>query len=158
GRVVTFHIIAPYGFATFQVSVNTAQFGVLVDIPGRGVSIWYQSHSAVRCECVDEDVGPLRGHEAFWELTGCLCKSNPRMGDPLGSSRVSSQKQKCEGVVGAQSGQYHTTAELSPGCGGGRDRDRDVTRWCLPAIWPSPRLETIFRLFSTLWTFRLEMA
>ena len=28
------------------------------------------------------------------------------MGDPLGSSRVSSQKQNREGVVGAQSGQY----------------------------------------------------
>ena len=28
------------------------------------------------------------------------------MGDPLGSSSVSSQKQNREGVVGAQSGQY----------------------------------------------------
>ena len=28
------------------------------------------------------------------------------MGDPLGSSRVSSQKQKCEGVAGAQNEQY----------------------------------------------------
>ena len=38
------------------------------------------------------------------------------MGDPLGSSRVSSQKQNCEGVVGAQSGQYRATAELILGC------------------------------------------
>ena len=42
------------------------------------------------------------------------------MGDPLGSSRVSSQKQNLEGVVGAQSGQYRATAESSPGCGGAR--------------------------------------
>ncbi|KAI5355432.1 hypothetical protein L3X38_008327 [Prunus dulcis] len=26
----------------------------------RDVTIWYQSHSAVWCECVEEDVGPLR--------------------------------------------------------------------------------------------------
>ena len=31
------------------------------------------------------------------------------MGDPPGSSRVSSQKQNREGVVGAQSGQYYAT-------------------------------------------------
>ena len=31
------------------------------------------------------------------------------MGDPLGSSRVSSQKQNREDVVGAQSGQYRGT-------------------------------------------------
>jgi len=31
------------------------------------------------------------------------------MGDPLGSSRVNSQKQKREGVVGAQSEQYRAT-------------------------------------------------
>ena len=31
------------------------------------------------------------------------------MGDPLGSSRASSQKQNREGVVGAQSGQYRAT-------------------------------------------------
>ncbi|RXH90664.1 hypothetical protein DVH24_035428 [Malus domestica] len=36
------------------------------------------------------------------------------MGDPLGSSHVSSQKQNLEGVVGAQSEQYSATAELSP--------------------------------------------
>ena len=41
--------------------------------------------------------------------------------DPLGSSaRLSSQKQNREVVVGAQSGQYHATAESSPGCGGVR--------------------------------------
>ncbi|CAN6576896.1 unnamed protein product [Malus baccata var. baccata] len=45
------------------------------------------------------------------------------MGDPLGSSRVSSQKQNHEGVVGAQSGQYRAMAESSPGCGGGLNRD-----------------------------------
>ncbi|CAN6720715.1 unnamed protein product [Malus baccata var. baccata] len=28
---------------------------------------------------------------------------NPKMGDPLGSSRVSSQKQNCEGMAKAQS-------------------------------------------------------
>ena len=27
----------------------------------RDVTIWYQSHSAVWCECADEDVGPFRG-------------------------------------------------------------------------------------------------
>ena len=31
------------------------------------------------------------------------------MGDPLGSSRVNSQKQNREGVVGAQNGQYCAT-------------------------------------------------
>ena len=45
------------------------------------------------------------------------------MGDPLGSSRVSSQKQNREGVVGAQSGQYRATAESSPGCGGCSGQD-----------------------------------
>ena len=59
-------------------------------------------------------------HEAFWELTGFRFHGNfevkrvaresiPRMGDPSGSSRVSSQKQNREGVVGAQSGQYRAT-------------------------------------------------
>ena len=39
------------------------------------------------------------------------------MGDPLGSSAyVSSQKQKREGVVEAQSGQYRTMMEPIPGC------------------------------------------
>ncbi|KAM0999849.1 hypothetical protein ACFX15_006304 [Malus domestica] len=45
------------------------------------------------------------------------------MGDPLESSRVSSQKQNREGVVRAQSGQYHATVESSPECGGGPGRD-----------------------------------
>ena len=40
------------------------------------------------------------------------------MGDPLGSSCLSSQKQNREGVAGVQSGQYHATAESSPSCGG----------------------------------------
>ncbi|KAB2624337.1 galacturonosyltransferase-like 3 [Pyrus ussuriensis x Pyrus communis] len=59
-------------------------------------------------------------HEAFWELTGfgfhgnsevkrVACESTPMMGDPLGSSRVSSQKQNREGVLRAQSGQYRAT-------------------------------------------------
>ena len=39
------------------------------------------------------------------------------MGDPLGSSRVSSHKQNREGVVEAQSEQYRATVELSLGCG-----------------------------------------
>ena len=50
-------------------------------------------------------------------------ESNPMMGDPLGSSRVSSQKQNRDGLVGAQSGQYHATVELRPGCGEGPGRD-----------------------------------
>ncbi|RXH71995.1 hypothetical protein DVH24_025496 [Malus domestica] len=45
------------------------------------------------------------------------------MGDPLGSSRVSSQKQNREGVVGAQSGQYRVIAESSLGCGAGPGQD-----------------------------------
>ncbi|CAN6675243.1 unnamed protein product [Malus baccata var. baccata] len=40
----------------------------------------------------------------------------PMMGDPLGSSCLSSQKQNHEGVVGAQSKQYRATVELSQGC------------------------------------------
>ncbi|RXH91883.1 hypothetical protein DVH24_020906 [Malus domestica] len=38
------------------------------------------------------------------------------MGDPLGSSCVSSQKQNNEGVVGAQSRQYRATAKPILGC------------------------------------------
>ncbi|CAN6700238.1 unnamed protein product [Malus baccata var. baccata] len=45
------------------------------------------------------------------------------MGDPLRSSRVSSQKQNREGVVGAQSGQYRVTVESNPECDGGPNRD-----------------------------------
>ncbi|RXH87566.1 hypothetical protein DVH24_034466 [Malus domestica] len=37
------------------------------------------------------------------------------MGDPLGSSRVNSQKQNRDGVIGAQSGQYCAMAESSLG-------------------------------------------
>ncbi|RXH73935.1 hypothetical protein DVH24_016757 [Malus domestica] len=82
-------------------------------------------------------------HEVFWELTGfgfhrnsevkqfaqvraSSRKSNPMMGDPLGSSRVSSHKQNRGGVVRAQSGQYRATAESSPRCGEGPDRDVTV--------------------------------
>ncbi|KAM2185811.1 hypothetical protein ACFX1Q_030768 [Malus domestica] len=49
------------------------------------------------------------------------------MSDPLGSSRVSSQKQNYEGVVGAQSRQYRAMVESSLGCGGGPSWD--VTIW-----------------------------
>ena len=45
------------------------------------------------------------------------------MGDPLGSSRVSSQKQNRKGVVGAQNGQYRATVESSPRCDEGSGRD-----------------------------------
>ncbi|KAM1774430.1 hypothetical protein ACFX12_043801 [Malus domestica] len=38
------------------------------------------------------------------------------MGDPLGSSHVSSRKQNREGVVGAQSGQYRAMKKSSSGC------------------------------------------
>ena len=47
-------------------------------------------------------------------------ESNPMLGDPLESSRVSSQKQNREDVVGAQSGQYRATVELGPGSGPAR--------------------------------------
>ena len=45
------------------------------------------------------------------------------MCNPLGSSRVSSQKQNREGVAVVQRGQYRATVESSPGCGGGLGRD-----------------------------------
>ncbi|CAN6584662.1 unnamed protein product [Malus baccata var. baccata] len=72
-------------------------------------------------------------HEAFWELTSfefhrnsevkrVARESNPMMGDPLGSSRVSSQKQNREGVVGAQSGQYRAT----------------VVEWAREVVRPGP--------------------
>ena len=35
-----FHITILYDFVTFQVSVSTARFGVLLDIPGWGVSLF----------------------------------------------------------------------------------------------------------------------
>ncbi|CAN6541945.1 unnamed protein product [Malus baccata var. baccata] len=38
------------------------------------------------------------------------------IGDPLGSSRVSSQKENSDGVIGVQSGQYRAMTELSPRC------------------------------------------
>ncbi|CAN6717724.1 unnamed protein product [Malus baccata var. baccata] len=40
----------------------------------------------------------------------------PKIGDPLESSLVSSQKQNREGVAGAKSGQYRATAESRLGC------------------------------------------
>ncbi|CAN6691861.1 unnamed protein product [Malus baccata var. baccata] len=48
--------------------------------------------------------------------TSNLGESIPRMGDPLGRSRVSSQKQNREGVVGAPSGQYRITTKPGLGC------------------------------------------
>ncbi|RXH78756.1 hypothetical protein DVH24_002274 [Malus domestica] len=53
-------------------------------------------------------------------------ESNPMMGDPLGSSCVSSHKQNREGVVGAQREQYRVIVESSPGCGGGLGRDHEA--------------------------------
>ncbi|KAM1743301.1 hypothetical protein ACFX14_013156 [Malus domestica] len=55
------------------------------------------------------------------------------MGDPLGSSSVSSQKQNREGVFGAQSVQYRATAESSPRCGGGSGRDVTITSFTIQA-------------------------
>ena len=48
------------------------------------------------------------------------------MGDPVGSSRVSSQKQNREGVARAQSGQYRAMAESSQGRDGGPDHNVTV--------------------------------
>ncbi|RXH86468.1 hypothetical protein DVH24_017521 [Malus domestica] len=45
------------------------------------------------------------------------------MGDPLGSSCVSFQKQNREGMVGAQNGQYSATMESDPEYGGGLNWD-----------------------------------
>ena len=50
-------------------------------------------------------------------------REQSHMSDPLGGSRVSSQKQNREGVVGAQNGQYHATVESSSGCSVGPDRN-----------------------------------
>ncbi|RXH87962.1 hypothetical protein DVH24_037607 [Malus domestica] len=47
-------------------------------------------------------------------------ESNPIMDDPLGSSRLSSQKQNREGLVGIQRGQYCATMESNPECDGDR--------------------------------------
>ncbi|BBH07029.1 cyclic nucleotide gated channel 1, partial [Prunus dulcis] len=79
------------------------------------------SHSAVWCECADEDVGSLRGvdceiphrpnregREAFWELTGFGFVGTPKLSEleagaipgwvtTLGSCFVSSQKQNRAG-------------------------------------------------------------
>ena len=49
------------------------------------------------------------------------------MGDPPGSSRVSSQKQNREGVVGAQSGQYRAT----------------VVEWAREVIRPGPGCDNL---------------
>ncbi|RXI07286.1 hypothetical protein DVH24_026422 [Malus domestica] len=53
-------------------------------------------------------------------------ESNPRIGDPLGSYRVSSQKQNHEDVVGAQSGRYRATMESNSECGRGPSRDATI--------------------------------
>ncbi|KAM1048057.1 hypothetical protein ACFX2C_027329 [Malus domestica] len=102
------------------VRAQSRQYRVTTESsPDRDVTIWYQSQSLAGC------------HEAFWELTSfgfhrnsevkrVARESNPMMGDPLRSSRVTSQKQNLEGVVGAQSEQYRATAELSSGSGSAR--------------------------------------
>ncbi|KAM1593842.1 hypothetical protein ACFX10_000325 [Malus domestica] len=72
------------------------------------------------------------------------------MGDPLGSSSLSSQKQNREGVVEAQNGQYRATVVSSRGCGGGPGRDVTINQLTHPDLkcalglrielcWPMPR-------------------
>ena len=51
------------------------------------------------------------------------------MGDPLGSSHVSSQKQNRDGVAGAQSGQYRATAEARPGLWWGPGSGCDINHF-----------------------------
>ncbi|RXH69064.1 hypothetical protein DVH24_031397 [Malus domestica] len=70
--------------------------------------------------------GTLRGWIVPWnsEVKRVAHESNPMIGDPLGSSRVSSQKQNREDVVRAQSEQYRATVverewdvvDPRPGC------------------------------------------
>ena len=54
------------------------------------------------------------------------------MGDPLGSSRVSSQKQNREGVVGVQSGQYRAT----------------VVEWAREVVRPGPGCDKWYQSLS----------
>ncbi|RXH89894.1 hypothetical protein DVH24_032251 [Malus domestica] len=103
------------------------------------IPIYLVSKPIPGLKCVDEDVGPLRGVDCNiphrpgeWILTrhfesslaseSSQGQSIPRIGDPLGSSRLSSQKQNREGVAEAQNGQYRATTESSPECGGGPGR------------------------------------
>ncbi|RXH99594.1 hypothetical protein DVH24_021396 [Malus domestica] len=91
------------------VGAQSGQYRVTVESsPGCGEFLlgahWFRGPSKLRSEASSRD-------------------SNPMMGDPLGSSRVSSQKQNCEGVVEAQNRQYHATEESNPGCGGGPGQD-----------------------------------
>ncbi|KAM1319660.1 hypothetical protein ACFX2H_004634 [Malus domestica] len=82
------------------------------------------------------------------------------MGDPLGSSHVSSQKQNHEGVVRVQSGQYRATVverardvvDLGPGC------DRKSVVKASPAAQTKeietcccPKLLMMAWLSSTIW-------
>ncbi|KAI5353926.1 hypothetical protein L3X38_006820 [Prunus dulcis] len=48
------------------------------------VTVWYQSHSAMWCECADEDVGSLKGGGLNSEVKRVGGWSNPRMGDHPG--------------------------------------------------------------------------
>ncbi|KAI5328919.1 hypothetical protein L3X38_028316 [Prunus dulcis] len=60
-----------FGFKTHEAFWELTGFGVIGTlklsklgaraIPGWDVTFWYQSHSALWCECADEDVGLLRG-------------------------------------------------------------------------------------------------
>ncbi|KAI5342899.1 hypothetical protein L3X38_010775 [Prunus dulcis] len=86
--------LGPHGFV-FGSSRN--------NFPGWSTLGSCSSHSAVWCECADEDVGSLKGGGLNSEVKRVGGWSNPRMGDPLGSCSVSSQEQTREGpVVGAK--------------------------------------------------------
>ncbi|KAM1058962.1 hypothetical protein ACFX2B_023545 [Malus domestica] len=68
------------------------------------------------------------------------------MGDPLGSSRVSSQKQNREGVVGAHSGQYRVTMV---------ERARDVVDSSRDVTWGED-LALAFRLGEIIPNYGLR--
>ncbi|RXH87702.1 hypothetical protein DVH24_034602 [Malus domestica] len=70
------------------------------------------------------------------------------MVDPLGSSRVSSQKQNREGMVKTQSKQYRATAESSPGCGGDPDRDALILMFDVSSIYLRHNFAQVWALAS----------
>ncbi|RXH76398.1 hypothetical protein DVH24_019286 [Malus domestica] len=72
------------------------------------------------------------------------------MGDLLGSSRVSSQKQNREGVVGAQSGQYRATVESSLGCDGGPGWDHTYLTICVVTRRVPSRVPVTLKNLSVL--------
>ncbi|CAN6685543.1 unnamed protein product [Malus baccata var. baccata] len=72
------------------------------------------------------------------------------MGDPLGSSRVSSQKQNREGVVGAQSRQYRATVESNPGCGGGLGRDVTILLENISILFCNPFDRSLWHAHSDI--------